>query len=84
MMAGTLISVVTYPLDTLKRIAQLNGSRAALKLYKTEGELLSKATEIGLRGLYRGVGPFCLSQVTMAYFQFTIFEAINFNAFQLN
>lgn len=69
MLSGTLISVLIYPLDTLKRIAQMNGGRVGTKLYKSDLEIASKAMkDIGVKNLYRGLGPFVLSQVLLAYF----------------
>ena len=85
MVSGTLISVLIYPLDTLKRIAQLNGGRVATKLYKSDMEIAAKAMkEIGTRNLYRGVGPFAASQVLLAYSQFCMFELFNFHRLGLN
>ena len=46
----------------------MNGGRTATKLYKSDMEIALKATQdIGMRNLYRGVGPFILSQVLLAY-----------------
>lgn len=62
MLSGTLISAMLYPLDSLKRISQLNGGRAAIKLYKSDAELgLKVPKEIGSYGLYKGVIPFTVS-----------------------
>ena len=44
MLSGTLIAVLIYPLDTLKRIAQMNGGRTATKLYKSDLEIALKAS----------------------------------------
>jgi hypothetical protein len=83
MLSGTLISVLLYPLDTLKRLAQLNGGRAAMKLYASEALLLAKQREMGFLSLYKGVGPYLTSQVLMSYFMFTFFEMFNFRNFGL-
>lgn len=85
MLSGTLISVLIYPLDTLKRIAQMNGGRVGTKLYKSDLEIATKAMkDIGVKNLYRGVGPFVLSQVLLAYSQFWFFEMFNFRRLGLN
>lgn len=39
MISGILISALLYPFDSLKRISQLNGGRAAQKLYKSDAEI---------------------------------------------
>lgn len=78
MLSGTLVSVLLYPLDTLKRISQLNGGRAALKLYKSDAEVASKAyKDFGARAMYRGVAPFAASQVIMSYAMFWFFDLYN-------
>lgn len=83
MLSGTLISIVTYPIDTLKRIAQLNGGRAALKLYKSDVEIAMRARELGLSSMYRGIGPYTLSQILMSYTMFWAFEMFNFGSLGL-
>jgi len=42
MISGALISTLLYPLDTIKRCAQLNGGRGSLHLYPTPLDAITK------------------------------------------
>ena len=62
MCSGLLISLLLYPLDTLKRSAQLEGGLGFKKLYSSQFEMAKTLPgELGVRGLYRGVPVFMLS-----------------------
>jgi len=75
--SGLLISGMLYPLDTIKRCMQLNGSRGQLNLYSTTQEgIMTLPGKLGVNGLYRGVGVFCLAQTLKAYGQMTIYDFI--------
>jgi hypothetical protein len=59
---GLILSTVLYPLDTMKKCMQLNGSRGQLSLYNGYIEsFLKLPSSLGFSGLYRGVHVFCIS-----------------------
>ena len=62
MISGTLISLLLYPLDTMKRAAQLDGGLGFKKLYSGPLQLVQQLPkDIGFTGLYRGASMFTLS-----------------------
>uniref|UniRef100_A0A7S3CMY0 Uncharacterized protein n=1 Tax=Strombidium rassoulzadegani TaxID=1082188 RepID=A0A7S3CMY0_9SPIT len=64
-----------YPLDTIKRCLQLNGSKAHKNLY--DGSILGTGRtivqELGVKGLYQGFGANLLRCTPMAIIHFLVF-----------
>jgi len=75
MVAGTLMTLIVYPLDTMKKTAQVNGGRGFLNNYSKLPELAVRLPQnLGLRGMYRGWHLFLLTSVISSYTQFTVYD----------
>ena len=77
MFSGMLMSLLLYPLDTMKRSAQLEGGLGFKKLYTSQFEMAKQMPgEVGLRGLYRGAPMFTISQMLYAFAQFSAYDLL--------
>ena len=77
MVTGLLLSLLLYPLDTMKRTAQLSGAIGTRKMYWSSMELARKLpSDIGLSGLYRGAPMFLMSSTLYAFAQLTAFDLL--------
>ena len=59
-----VMSLLLYPLDTVKRNMQLNGSRGCANNYKGSLDCL---TSLGAKSLYRGVHIYAVKEVITAF-----------------
>ena len=77
MVTGLLLSLLLYPLDTMKRTAQLSGAIGTRKMYWSSMELMKKLpSDIGLNGLYRGAPMFLVSSTLYAFAQLTAYDLL--------
>ena len=77
MVAGTLMTLIVYPLDTMKKTAQVNGGRGFLNNYSKLPELAVRLPQnLGLRGMYRGWHLFLLTSVISSYTQFAVYDLL--------
>ncbi|CDW80725.1 adp atp translocase 3 [Stylonychia lemnae] len=77
MISSLLISMILYPMDTMKRCLQLNGGRGQLILYKGFGDATSKFLQSqGPAGLYRGIHLYFINELVMAFTYISIYEAM--------
>lgn len=71
MVAGSLVTLLVYPLDTIKKTAQCSGGRGYMNTYNKLPELMVRLPQaIGLRGVYKGWHLFLLTSVISSYTQF--------------
>jgi hypothetical protein len=71
MVAGSLVTLLVYPLDTIKKTAQLSGGRGYMNTYNKLPELMVRLPQhLGFKGMYRGWHLFLLSSVISSYTQF--------------
>jgi len=59
-----IMSLLLYPLDTVKRNMQLNGSRGCMSNYKGSLDCMSS---LGSKALYRGVHIYAIKEVITAF-----------------
>lgn len=77
MLSGLLVTLLLYPLDTIKRSLQVNGGRGFLSIYANSVDCANKMTkQSGILGFYRGAHLCLLTSVWSAYAQFWIYEAV--------
>ncbi len=79
--ASSMASLVTilalYPLDTVRKCLQMNGSTGNANLYKNEGECVRLLYKFeGVVGFYRGVLPCALRKVPSMGLTFGMFEYV--------
>merc|ERR1712156_613528 len=79
MCSGLILGGILYPLDTFKRCSQLNGGIGYRQAFSDPFECTQYVFKEsgGNMGLYRGCSTFIFSQVLIAFFQFSAFDAIN-------
>lgn len=84
-LSSMLISLMLYPLDTMKRCLQLNGGRGQLVLYRGLGDAFSKffTQQGGITAFYRGVHLFFIKELVCAFAQVSIYESLNPTSFGL-
>ena len=76
-LTGILLSLLLYPLDTMKRTAQLSGAIGTKKLYFSSFELAKNLpSDLGLSGLYRGAPMFLISSTLYAFAQLTAYDLL--------
>merc|ERR1712060_93473 len=76
--SGVALSAILYPFDTFKRNSQLNGGigyRSAFSDSYECTQFVFKEAK-GNAGLYRGCSTFMLSQILMAFMQFSMYDAV--------
>ena len=72
-----LLSLLLYPIDTSKRIIQMNGARGSHLKYNDQMEFLRETMAKKQFGsLYRGVHLFAVKEVLIAFTQYSLFEAL--------
>ena len=83
--SSMLISLILYPLDTMKRCLQLNGGRGQHVLYRSAFEVFTKLPnqQGGVTALYRGVHLFFVKELICAFAQASIYESLNPTSFGL-
>ena len=76
--SGLLLSTLLYPLDTFKRNAQLNGGIGYRQAFSDPFECTQYVFKEnkGNLGLYRGCGTFAVSQIILAFVQFSLFDLL--------
>jgi hypothetical protein len=71
MLSSTLVSLLIYPLDTLKKTAQTNGGRGFMGNFSSSWDVCTKLPgQLGLMGMYRGAHLYFLSNLVSAFCQF--------------
>lgn len=66
--SSIVLSLVLYPLDTVKRCMQLNGSRGHFNNYKSSLDCIKKiSANSGVGALYRGVQLFAIKELLTAF-----------------
>lgn len=72
------MSLLLYPLDTMKRCQQLNGGRGQLMLYRGLLDGFQKLhSQQGFGAFYRGVSLFFVKEVICAFAQVSVYEALS-------
>lgn len=66
-----LLSSVLYPLETAKKLSQVNGSLGHQKAYNSTKELFQKT---GMKLLYRGYSLHLIKLVPYSFLQYSIYE----------
>jgi Mitochondrial carrier protein len=77
-----LISLLLYPLDTAKRLLQLNGGRGSLAQYRSTLDVFTK-TAATPAAFYRGAHLFFLKELICAFAQVSIYESLSPQTFGL-
>lgn len=81
-LSSTLITLVVYPLDTMKRVAQVNGARGFFNSYLGSREIFDGIkSKYGTRGFYRGARLYLLTTLLSSFAQFTLYDQL-FDSFQ--
>jgi hypothetical protein len=74
MIAGLLCSLTLYPLDTAKRLMQLNGAKGFQKKYNNAIDCVFKNN---VQTLYRGVPLYAATSVGSAFVQFWVYDLLS-------
>jgi hypothetical protein len=84
-LSSMVISLLLYPLDTMKRCQQLNGGRGQLVLYRgiLDGFQKLASQQGGLPAFYRGVHLFFAKELICAFAQVSIYETLSPASFGL-
>ena len=62
--SSTMVSLVCYPLDTLKKTAQTNGGRGFFNNYANTLDILRRVpTQLGYGAMYRGAHLYFMSNM---------------------
>ncbi len=68
MISGIIVTLILYPLDTVKRTMQTNGGRGFKTSYLNSVDCLYKIHDhIGTAGLYRGSLLYLITAVLSSY-----------------
>lgn len=79
-LSSTLMSLLLYPLDTAKRIYQMNGARGCHIKYDSQVHFLKEMlSPKQIPTLYRGVHIFAVKEVLVAFTQFSLYETLFLN-----
>lgn len=77
MISGSMITLLLYPLDTCKKINQVNGGRGFNNSYTGFMDVARKApSQLGMAGLYRGASLMLVTSVVSAFTQFTVYDLL--------
>jgi solute carrier family 25 (adenine nucleotide translocator) protein 4/5/6/31 len=74
---ATISSVVSYPIDTLKRIYQVNGARGYRLKYRNSEELIRELKSGGIKPLYNGFSIYLMRSIPFSFIQYTIFQSMS-------
>jgi len=74
MLSSLMISLLLYPLDTVKRCMQLNGVRSFSAPYSG---YLDAVKKIGPNAMYRGIHLFVIKEFLTAFAQLTIYDTMH-------
>lgn len=67
-LSGMVVTMMLYPLDTIKRSMQTNGGRGFLTLYSSSFDCAKKLySSNGFAGLYKGAHLCLLTSIIQAY-----------------
>lgn len=79
LLSSISLSILLYPLDTVKRCMQLNGGRGQLMIYRGIAEGFSKlySQQGGITAFYRGAHLFFVKELICAFAQVSLFEVLS-------
>lgn len=72
-----IASSISYPLDTIKRIYQVNGAKGYKLKYRNSDEIIKEVRVLGLPKFYNGFSFYLLRNIPFSYIQYMIFQSLS-------
>ncbi len=70
-------SVLCYPLDTIKRIYQVNGAKGYRLKYRNPEDVVKEIKVHGIQRFYSGFSLYLLRNIPFSFIQYMIFQSLS-------